>query len=269
MKILVCIKQVPDTTKVEIDPKTGSLIRSGADAKMNPYDLFALEAALRLKDQGLASVEVITMGPPNATEVLKEALGLGADAGVLLSDRGFAGADVLATSSTLSLAIQTLDRHYDLILCGKQTTDGDTAQVGPAMAEHLGIPHIAWVEDIKTILKDGMIVTANLTKCVQECAILFPCLLTIEKDYASPRYPSYVKMKQFDPSSIITLSLNDLGGDAVKHLVGSLGSPTSVERIFPPENEVISMHCSGKPSEIADQLVDYLNHEHFVMRGNV
>ena len=269
MKILVCIKQVPDTTKVAIDPKTGSLIRWGADAKMNPYDLFALEAAMRLKDQGLASVEVITMGPPNAIEVLKEALGLGADKGVLLSDRGFAGADVLATSSTLSLAIQHLKRDYDLILCGKQTTDGDTAQVGPAIAQKLGIPHIAWVEEIKTILTDGMIVEANLTKCVQECKILFPCLLTIEKDYASPRYPSYVKMKQFDPTSIVTLSLSELGGDSVKHLVGSLGSPTSVERIFPPESEVISMKLSGKTTEIADHLVAYLHHEHFIMKGTV
>lgn len=269
MNILVCIKQVPDTTKVAIDPITGSLIRSGAAARMNPYDLYSLEAALRLKDTEGARIDVLTMGPPNATEVIKEALGCGADHGYLLSDRAFAGADVLATSMTLKLAIQSLPQNYDLILCGKQTTDGDTAQVGPALADLLGIAHLAWVDEIKEVSEKSLIVKANLSKSQQICKIQLPCLLTIEKDYASPRFPSYLNLKKFTAESVTTLTLKELGGESVKSLVGSLGSPTSVEKIFPPESETVTMRLEGNSGDIAASLNDYLISQHQLSRGSL
>ncbi|HBZ41616.1 MAG: hypothetical protein A2Y20_04145 [Firmicutes bacterium GWF2_51_9] len=269
MRILVCIKQVPDTTKVAIDPVTGSLIRSGAAARMNPYDLYSLEAALRLKDSEGCQVDVLTMGPPNASEVIKEALGCGADHGYLISDRAFAGADVLATSMTLKLAIRSLPHSYDLILCGKQTTDGDTAQVGPALADLLGIAHLAWVDDIREVDETSLIVKANLSKSQQICKIQLPCLLTIEKDYASPRFPSYLNLKRVKPESITTLTLKELGGEDVKSLVGSLGSPTSVEKIFPPESETVTMKLEGKTPEIIQSLNDYLLTQHQLSRGSL
>ncbi|MCJ7688761.1 MAG: electron transfer flavoprotein subunit beta/FixA family protein, partial [Clostridiaceae bacterium] len=150
MEILVCIKQVPGTSNVEVDPVTGVLKRDGIDSKMNPFDLFALETALKIKEQEGGVIKVITMGPPQAKDVIREAYMMGADEGALVSDRKFAGADVLATSYTLSQGVKKMG-GFDLILCGKQTTDGDTAQVGPEMAEYLGIPHIANVLKIEEI----------------------------------------------------------------------------------------------------------------------
>ena len=152
MEILVCIKQVPGTSKVEVDEKTGVLKRDGVDSKMNPYDLYALETALRLRKKVGGNVSVITMGPPQATEVVKEAYMMGVDRGALISDRKFAGADVLATAYTISQGIRKMG-EFDLILCGKQTTDGDTAEVGPEIAEYLKIPHIANVIKIEKQMK--------------------------------------------------------------------------------------------------------------------
>ena len=147
MKILVCMKQVPAGTKVDIDPETGAMKRLSGETRTNPYDLFALEAALQLREKVGGSVTVLTMGPPQAEEMMRDAYTMGADDAVILSDRKFAGADVLATSYALSQGITAIG-DIDLIICGKQTTDGDTAQVGPAIAEHLGIPHAAWVSEI-------------------------------------------------------------------------------------------------------------------------
>lgn len=147
MKILVCMKQVPAGTKVDIDPETGAMKRMSGATRTNPYDLFALETALRIREQQGGTVTVLTMGPPQAEEMMRDAYTMGADDAVILSDRKFAGADVLATSYALSQAIQVLG-GADLILCGRQTTDGDTAQVGPAIAEHLHMPHAAWVSEI-------------------------------------------------------------------------------------------------------------------------
>lgn len=161
MDILVCIKQVPGTSKVEVDPVTGVLKRDGIDSKMNPYDLFALETALRIRAEKGGTIKVISMGPPQASEVIKEAYMMGADEGTLLSDRKFAGADVLATSYTISQGIRKMG-HVDLILCGKQTTDGDTAQVGPEMAEYLGMPHIANVLSIEEVKDKSIVVKMDM-----------------------------------------------------------------------------------------------------------
>ncbi len=266
MKILVCIKQVPDSQQVQVDPITGSLIRAGIEAKMNPYDLFALEAALQLKDSQGAQITVMTMGPQAAVAILREAYALGSDDAVLVSDRGFAGADVLATAHTLAYAIQALKTDFDLILCGKQTTDGDTAQVGPAVAEILGIPHISWVDAISSSNEDSVTVHYTLTSCTHRAQIKTPCLLTIEKDYSQPRYPSYLKMKAASQRQPRVVSLKDLSGDDVSVHVGSMGSATQVERIFPPASRSENLRMEGNPSELAQHLVEYLISEHVIAK---
>ncbi|MBM6838681.1 electron transfer flavoprotein subunit beta/FixA family protein, partial [Clostridium saudiense] len=177
MNILVCIKQVPGTTKVEVDPITGVLKRDGVDSKMNPYDLYALETGLKIKENNGGTISVLTMGPPQAEEIIKEAYSMGVDNGVLLSDRKFAGADVLATSYTLSQGVKSIG-DFDLIICGKQTTDGDTAQVGPEMAEYLNIPHVANVRKIIEVKKDCIEVEMDMPDTVEIVEIKLPALIT-------------------------------------------------------------------------------------------
>ncbi|RDY33259.1 electron transfer flavoprotein subunit beta/FixA family protein [Lachnotalea glycerini] len=232
MDIFVCIKQVPGTSKVEVDPVTGVLKRDGIDSKMNPYDLFALETALRMKEQMGGIIKVISMGPPQAKDVIKEAYMMGADEGILVTDRKFAGADVLATSYTISQGVRKMGK-FDLILCGKQTTDGDTAQVGPEMAEYLGIPHITNVISIIEIKEKSMIVEMDMPDTIEVAQIQFPCLLTVEKDIFQPRLPSYRKKIATKDREIKVLTLNDFE-DKDEKKYGLNGSPTQVERIFPP-----------------------------------
>ena len=186
MKIMVCIKQVPGTSKVEVDEKTGVLKRDGVDSKMNPYDLYALETALRIKEKKGGNIKVISMGPPQAKAVIKEAYSMGADEGTLVSDRKFAGADVLATSYTLSQGVKKCG-DFDIILCGKQTTDGDTAQVGPEMAEYLGIPHVANVRRILDVNDDFIKVEMDMPNTIEVLEVKYPCLLTVDKDIFQPR----------------------------------------------------------------------------------
>jgi electron transfer flavoprotein beta subunit len=232
MDILVCIKQVPGTSKVEVDPVTGVLKRDGVDSKMNPYDLYALETALKMKEQQGGFIKVITMGPPQADDVIKEAYMMGADEGALITDRKFAGADVLATSYTISQGIRKMG-DFDLILCGKQTTDGDTAQVGPEMAEYLEIPHITNVLKIIEIKEKSMIVEMDMPDTVEVAEIQFPCLLTVEKDIFQPRLPSYKKKLATKDREIRMITFHDFEDkDETKY--GLNGSPTQVERIFPP-----------------------------------
>lgn len=252
MDILVCIKQVPGTTKVEVDPVTGVLKRDGVDSKMNPYDLYALETALKIKEQKGGTIKVITMGPPQATEVIKEAYMMGADEGVLLSDRKFAGADVLATSYTLSQGVKQMG-NIDLILCGKQTTDGDTAQVGPEMAEYLGIPHIANVIKIEEMKNDAMVVEMDMPNTIEVAEIKFPCLLTVEKDIFQPRLPSYRKKLETKDKEIKILSLKDFEDQDEKRY-GLNGSPTQVERIFPPAVNTDKEMWNGTGEELSEKL---------------
>ena len=195
MKILVCMKQVPAGTKVDIDPETGAMKRLSGETRTNPYDLFALEAALQLREKVGGSVTVLTMGPPQAEEMMRDAYTMGADDAVILSDRKFAGADVLATSYALSQGITAIG-DIDLIICGKQTTDGDTAQVGPAIAEHLGIPHAAWVSEIVDADSESIQVKQDLVSVSQTSKIPYPCLITVDKDMCVPRLPSYLLQKQ-------------------------------------------------------------------------
>ena len=234
MNILVCIKQVPSTSKVEVDPVTGVLKRDGIDTKMNPYDLYALETALRIKEEKGGVIKVVTMGPPQAKEVIKEAFSMGADEGTLISDRKFAGADVLATSYTISQGVKALG-DVDLILCGKQTTDGDTAQVGPEMAEYLNIPHIANVIKILDLKENSMEVEMDMPNTIEVADVKFPCLLTVEKEIFQPRLPSYKRKVETKDREIKVISLNDFE-DKNEMKYGLNGSPTQVERIFPPES---------------------------------
>ena len=233
MEILVCIKQVPETTKVEVDSVTGVLKRDGVDSKMNPYDLYALETALRIKEQHGGIIKVVSMGPPQAAEVIREAYMMGADEGALVTDKKFAGSDVLATSYTISQGVKKLG-SFDLILCGKQTTDGDTAQVGPATAEFLDIPHIANVLRIKEVKEKSIIVEMDMANTIEVVEVKFPCLLTVEKGIFQPRLPSYRKKISTKDREVKMITLNDFE-DKNEKSYGLNGSPTQVERIFPPD----------------------------------
>lgn len=262
MEILVCIKQVPGTSKVEVDPVTGVLKRDGVDSKMNPYDLYALETALRIKEEQGGVIKVITMGPPQAKEVIREAFMMGADEGALVSDRKFAGADVLATSYTLSQGVKKMG-NFDLILCGKQTTDGDTAQVGPEMAEYLSIPHIANVLKIVEIKKSSIIVEMDMANTVEVAEIQFHCLLTVDKDIYQPRLPSYRKKLVTKDREIKMISLNDFD-DKDEKKYGLSGSPTQVERIFPPTANNDRETWTGSGAELSLKMATKLKELKFI-----
>ncbi len=253
MQILVCIKQVPASTKVEVDPVTGVLKRDGADAKMNPYDLFALEEAFRLREKVGGEVTVLTMGPPQAESIIREAYAMGADRGIILSDRAFAGADVLATSYALSEGAR-ISGPYDLILCGKQTTDGDTAQVGSEIAEQMGIPSINNVLSIEP-REGGLTVIMDMGDSVLRAAVKFPCVISVEKDVCEPRLPSYLKKKATAAREVKYYSAADIEGiDRTK--LGLSGSPTQVGRIFPPEvNDEREMLTGDLAEAIADKII--------------
>ena len=262
MKIIVCIKQVPGTTQVAIDPETGVLLRDGISSKTNPYDLYALETALRIKTETGAELAVITMGPPQAETVIKEAYMMGADEGYIISDRKFAGSDVLATSYTLAGAIRHIGA-FDLIICGKQTTDGDTAQVGPAVAEHLNIPHVTWVKKIEQVGQDSIVVEQNMEDSFEVVRLPYPCLISVEKDIHTPRLPSYLNYKKTLDRPITMLTVKDLS-DKADTRYGLTGSPTQVERIFQPEPASDHMIWDNSKTDGAQQLFNLLSDEKFI-----
>lgn len=252
MKIIVCIKQVPGTSEVEIDPVTGVLIRDARNTKMNPYDLYAIETALRIKGLTGATVTAISMGPPQAEQVLREALWMGCDDAVLLSDRKFAGADVVATSYALSSGIKK-QGGFDLIVCGKQTTDGDTAQVGPEIAEHLRIPHISYVDRLVEIKDKSLVVSVSMDKTTEEWEIDFPCLITVDKGIFTPRLPSYKRGRELKDYKIKILTFADMDDQDENHY-GLKGSPTQVERMFPPERITDKEVWRGDSEELAEKM---------------
>ncbi|MDR1794170.1 MAG: electron transfer flavoprotein subunit beta/FixA family protein [Erysipelotrichaceae bacterium] len=261
MNILVCLKQVPGSTKVDIDETTGVLKRDGVDSKMNPYDLYALEYALSLKQEG-DTITAFSMGPNQAIDMLKEAFGMGVDEAVLLSDRALAGADVLATSYAISQGIALLG-DFDLILCGKQTTDGDTAQVGPELAQWLSLPHGANVIKIEEITDSDVTITLTTELGSQTQKLPRPCLLTIEKDANTPRLPSYKKLQATKDKEIRILGVKDLKDKDPKHY-GLNGSPTQVERIFPPSVNTDKILHQGTPQELTKAFVNALKEARFL-----
>lgn len=256
MKIIVCMKQVPASSKVDIDPETGAMKRMSGETRTNPYDLFALETALQIREKVGGTVTVLTMGPPQAEEMMRDAYTMGADDAVILSDRKFAGADVLATSYALAQGIQVIG-GADLIICGRQTTDGDTAQVGPAIAEHLTIPHAARVAEIVDVNEKAIQVRQDLVSVSQISEIPYPCLLTIDKDTCVPRLPSYLLKKATADRPIRILSFEDMPDQDLSRY-GLVGSPTSVERMFaPPEGEK-QVYLEGGAKEKAEELFSIL-----------
>ena len=267
MEILVCIKQVPGTTAVEVDEETGVLKRDGVEAKMNPFDLFAIEQALLLREKYGGKVDVITMGPGQAEAVLREAVWMGADRGILISDRSFAGSDVAATSYALSQGVRKAGT-YDLILCGKQTTDGDTAQVGPEMAEFLGIEHIANVEMVLEAEGNELTVLENQENCQRQLKLFMPCLLTIEKDANTPRLPSYKRKMKTGGLEIERNGLSDFSDKDRRHYCLE-GSPTQVERIFPPERNASCQKYEGEPEKLGNLFYQVLLEKKFVSENKV
>lgn len=262
MNIIVCIKQVPGSSKVEVDPVTGVLKRDGQDSKMNPYDLYALETAIQLKETHGGHVSVITMGPPSAEEVIREAFSMGADDGYLITDRKFAGADVLATAYTISQGVR-MAGHFDVIITGKQTTDGDTAQVGPEMSEYLDIPCIANVISIESVRARGMRVSMDMQTAIERSYIGFPCLISVDKDIYQPRLPSYLKKKASKDKVIRRITFADLA-DQDESKYGLSGSPTQVKRIFPPAvNDKRELFCGGAKT-LSENIVSKLKEHKFI-----
>ncbi len=256
MKIIVCMKQVPAGTKVDIDSETGAMKRLSSATRTNPYDLFALESALLLREKMGGTVTVLTMGPQQAESMMRDAYTMGADDAVILSDRKFAGSDVLSTSFTLSQGIQVLG-GADLIICGKQTTDGDTAQVGPAIAEHLHIPHAAWVTRIEAVDEKSISVEQKLGNVTQVSRIPYPCLITVEKDMCVPRLPSWILKKETANRKVRVLGYEDLPCQDLTRY-GLNGSPTAVERMFPPQEMERQVYLNGDAGEKTKALFDIL-----------
>lgn len=262
MKIFVCIKQVPDTTRVDIDPETMTLKRSGVDSKINPFDLYALETAIKLKEAHHAQVCAISMGPPQTEAAIRETYMLGVDEGVLISDRSFAGADVLATAYALAQGILSLGIP-DVIICGRQTTDGDTGQVGPEIAEFLNIPHLAYVRKIVASDEKGMVVEMDMPEAIEVVRVNFPVLITVEKGIFQPRLPSFkLKMATMD-RPIRRLTLADMP-DSGPEKYGLKGSPTQVVRVFPPQNSNEREMWQDTPEVLSEKMFAKLNELKFL-----
>ncbi len=258
MNIIVCIKQVPDTTNIRIDPETNTLVRSGVQSIINPFDMYAIEEAVRLKEKFGGLVTIVTMGPPQAEEALREAISLGADEAVLISDRAFAGSDTWATSYTLSRAIQKIGK-FDIIICGKQAIDGDTAQVGPGIAAFLDIPQITFVKKIEDI-KDSLMRADRMTEegyDIVESPL--PCLITVVKEINEPRLPSLKGKMKAKKIEIKKLEAKDL--DADPDSLGLKGSPTKVVKIFTPPPRKGGQILEGEAKEVSGKLVELLKGE--------
>jgi len=260
MYIIVCIKQVPEAGEVKIDPRTHTLIREGVKSQINPFDLNAIEEALRLKEKHDAKVTVITMGPPQAEQALREALAMGVDDALLLSDRAFAGSDTLATSYALAAAIRKLGR-FDLVICGKQAIDGDTAQVGPGIAERLGIPQITYVRELH--IDNGLIKAKRMLEDGYEwLQAPLPALVTVVKQINEPRYPSLKGILQARKAEIPVWTPADIDADLGK--IGFDGSPTRVIKIFTPQRERQAEIFTGNLYEIVEKVINMLKENELI-----
>jgi electron transfer flavoprotein beta subunit len=255
MNIVVCLKQVPGTTEVKIDPNTNTLIRQGIENIINPFDTYALEEAVRLKEKHGGKVTVITMGPPQADASLREAVSLGADDCVLLSDRAFAGADTWATANTLAKAISKIG-NYHLIICGRQTIDGDTGQVGPEMAEMLNIPFVAYVSKIEEITDNYLRVARMVEDGHEVIETSLPAVITVAKEINVPRLPSLRGIMKSKSVAIATWGVKDLGIDP--NTVGLAGSSTQVVKIFFPQRVSQAEVLTGDAAAQVDKLLEKL-----------
>ncbi len=255
MNFIVCIKQVPDTTNVRINPETNTLIREGVASIINPFDMYAIEESLRLKEKMGGKTTVITMGPPQAETALREAISMGIDEGILVSDRAFAGSDTWATSYTLALALKKIGL-FNVIICGKQASDGDTAQVGPGIAAHLDLPQITYVRKIEEISETRLVAERLLENGYETVETPIPCLITVVKEINEPRLPSLKGKMAAKKAQIIKWSADDIAGD--KNQLGLNGSPTKVVKIFTPKPRGGGKILTGEPHEAVAALVNEL-----------
>jgi len=258
-KICVCIKQVPATTEVKFDPETNTLIREGVESQINPFDLYALEEAVRVREH-LAEggeetrVTAVSMGPPQAEEALREAISLGADDAILLSDRAFRGADTWATSYALALALLKLEP--ELVFCGMQAIDGDTGQVGPGIAVHMDYARAPYVAKIESLDKKKVVVKRLLENGYEICSVRLPAVLTVVKEINEPRTPSLRGKMNAKKAEIPTWTAADI--EAPEDKIGLPGSPTQVVKVFSPPHREGGEKCTGEPSELADRLARIL-----------
>lgn len=259
MNIVVCLKQVPDTTAVRIDPVTGTLIRDGVPSIINPEDKHALEEALVLKENQGAKVTVLSMGPPQAEVALREALAMGADEAILITDRAFAGADTLATSNALAGALRKLE--YDIVFAGRQAIDGDTAQVGPEIAEHLNIPQVTYVEKVE-VNGNELTVQRALEDGYEVIKVQTPVLLTAIKELNNPRYMNAKLVFETFKKEVKIWSADDI--DVDKSLLGLKGSPTKVKRSSTKETKAAGEVKNLPPKEAAEYAVQKLVEKHYI-----
>lgn len=261
MNIIVCIKQVPDSARVKVDPKTSTLVRAGVPSILNPYDHFALTEALKIKKQTGATVTVLSMGPAQAKVVIRLALGLGADNGILLSDRAFAGSDTWATSYALATAIKKIG-SYDLIMCGQMAIDGDTAQTGPGIAYHLGIPQITFCDSISAAagkVTVGKIIGGGHQTIEADLPALVT--MTMPFDYQA-EYPSFLGSYHAQDKQLETWTAAHIGAEQAK--LGLDGSPTRVDRIFPPPARPKGEMFNGGAAELSAKVIEILKKENVI-----
>jgi electron transfer flavoprotein beta subunit len=256
MKIIVCIKQVPNTTEIKIDPVTNTLVREGVESILNPFDAYAIEEAVRLKEVHGGTITAISMGPPQVESALREAVSLGVDEIVLLSDRKFAGADTWATSYTLAAAIRKIG-EYDLILTGQQAIDGDTAQVGPGIAAHLQIPQTCFVRKVEAVEGSKMLVQRLMEDGVDRVQMQLPALLSVVKEINTPRLPSLRGKMKAKSAQLQVWNCDALGLD--DKLTGLNGSPTQVVHIFTPKHDKKTEKFEGDPDQAVEKIISTLN----------
>ena len=259
MNIVVCIKQVPDTTEIRLDPATGTMIRTGVPSIMNPDDKGGLETALRLKDKHGAHVTVITMGPPQADAILREAMAMGADRAILLTDRKFAGADTLATSNALAGALRKLD--YDMVITGRQAIDGDTAQVGPQLAEHLDLPQVTYVEDVEVNGKE-VTVRKSTEEGYEVVETQTPCLLTVLSSAVAPRYMSVRGILETYGRDVDVWGFEQI--DVAEEKLGLGGSPTRVMKSFGKSAKAAGELHEVTPEEGAEIILAKLREKYII-----
>ena len=253
MRIVVCIKQVPSTNEVRLDPETHTILRDGRQSVVNPFDAHAIEEAVRLKEARGGSVLAVSMGIPAVEELLRDALARGADEAVLLTDRAFAGADTLATSRTLAAGIRRAG-PFDLILCGKMAVDGDTAQIGPELAEQLGIPHLTDVDAILSVEEGRVTVSHRGENGPETAQAALPALLTLTREINVPRMPDLTGVRRSLTAPFVRWGADDLDVDPAR--CGLKGSPTQVVRTFVPRRERETVFLEGAPAQQAAQMLE-------------
>lgn len=261
MKIVVCIKQVPDTAEVKLDPKTNTLIRDGVPSIINPDDKAGIEAAICLKETVGGTVTVVCMGPPQADVALREAMAMGCDHAYLLSDRAFGGSDTYATAHIIAAGLKTID--YDVIITGRQAIDGDTAQVGPQIAEQLQIPQVSYAQDIKA---DGnkIIVKRKFEDRYHMIAVSTPCLITTLQEVASPRYMTVAGIVDAYNKEVKVLGFEDLKDKLIPEHIGLKGSPTNVYRSFTKQAKGAGVILNVSADEAVTAIMDKLIEKHII-----